>query len=133
MHITLSISDVAERRLYLALIRKCDCSLINSLQSVCFVHNDDSENYRTTNIYINDRAKNTYGEISCGITSIDEVSDSDEYLTCLFLDYISDIEDKPILNQIIDETSVSEILISLIELIQEINQKLIKDIDHITQ
>lgn len=133
MHITMSFSDYGKRQLYFSIIRKCDCSIIGFLRSVDYIKNDDPDNYRSTTINITDHIKESYGAISYGLIDIDDIDNDEEMLGCIFLDYISDIKDRDILEQIIDNTYSSFNMRAVVDLLQEINKDVIKEIDKITR
>ncbi|WP_202708399.1 hypothetical protein [Sporosalibacterium faouarense] len=133
MMITFSMSPITTTKMKLAIINKTDLSLLDDLNSIEFVHNDEPENYRTTCIKLNDKYRQTWSVINYGAIDITDIEDNEEELACILLDFINDNfeDEKEMLMNIIENTSSRTLFIGIYNKMNEMRDKLIKEIDKV--
>lgn len=75
------------------------------------------------------------GDINNQVMTFDDIVENEEKLACILLDFIHDNikNEKDKLKNILDDTSGAELLINIYEILDEMKNKLIKEIDRITK
>jgi hypothetical protein len=121
--------------LKLALIKKAKISLINQFRSICFVHNDDPDNYDSTNINISEEYRLKWDAINNHCMDYNDITNSEEELACLLLDFIEEnvLNEPEALSQIIEETCSADLLRIIADNLEEMHKKLLKEIYKITK
>ncbi|MDD2980758.1 MAG: hypothetical protein PHN80_12425 [Hespellia sp.] len=134
MEILFSMDKSTEEKVKIAILTKHDISLINNFTCIDFVKNDDPDNYRHTSITLNDEIRNTWGAIKYGVMDSSDITNTEEELACILLDYIDEniTDEKNVLATIIDETVCAAVLSGIRELLNEMTRELVKTIDKIT-
>lgn len=135
MFVQLSMSDTSTLKLKLAIIKRAPLSLVNDFTVVNFIHNDDSDNYRTTEVYLNEESRTTWGTIDYRAIDISDIDNPNVELACILLDYIAKTtsDEKDVLANIIVETTGAVLLRELVEMLENTRNTLIKEIDKIAQ
>lgn len=135
MFVQFSMSYTSVLKLKHMIIRKAVLSLINDFTVIYFIHNDDPDNYRSTDVYLGEEEWTTWEAIACGEIGISDVGNHDVELACIFLDYITETttDEMDILTGIIDETSGATLLQELVEVLENSRNILIKEIDSISR
>lgn len=133
IYIVLSMKDTSENKTKLAILTKKDISLIHDIIGVHFIHNDDEDNHQETTILLTDAYRETWGPINYGFMSMDDITDPDEELACVLLEFIAEnvSDEKRVLENIIDNTISAELFNELMDKLQEMQKTLIKEIDKI--
>lgn len=135
MWIQCSMDKITEYKVKIAIVNKKKISLLYNIREVGFVHNDDFENHKETSIKLNDKFINTFGSIKYGVSDWDDIEDAEEELACILLEFIENefIDEEDILINIFDNTSSGDLLRDITEKIEFMREKLISEIDKITQ
>ena len=135
MLITFSMDKRADRRMKKAVLKKQPTALLDCLTSVNFVINDDPDNYKYTQVTLDDEARNTWGAIKYGVMDISEVDNANEELACLLLEYIEEnmSDEREVISKMIDETHCSEMLHEIDCKLQQMLKELLRTIDKITR
>lgn len=133
IEIMYSMEKDALTKLKIAIINKSDISLINQFKSYNFIYNDDPDNDNEISIDIDDDYRNTWSKISYGHISYEDILDDNEKTACELLEYIDEnvLNEKEILSQIIEKTNSSHLLKNIADTLEEIQRKLLKEIDKI--
>lgn len=134
MEIIIDMDESTENKVKLAILNKLEISLLSNINGMKFIHNDDPENYRYTTIYLNDKIREIWGAINYGAISFDDIEKGNEELACILLDFIDDNtnNEKDKLKNIIGATSGMEELKNICAILDEMKNKIIKEIDKIT-
>ena len=135
MLITFSMDKRADRRMKKAVLEKKPTALLDCLTSINFVINDDPDNYKYTQVTLDDETRNTWGAIKYGVMDISEVDNANEELACLLLEYIEEnmSDEREVISQMIDETHCSETLYEINYKLQQMLKELLRNIDKITR
>ena len=117
-----------------AIINKSDLFLVDNLTGVDFVMNDDPENYQCISVKLNEEIWNTWGAINCGVMDISDIEEEKVEFACSLLNYIKEntSDEREVLSRIIDETQSASMLKNIINELNEMQYKLVKAIDKIT-
>lgn len=135
MLITFSMDKRADRRMKKAVLKKQPTALLDCLTSINFVINDDPDNYKYTQVTLDDEARNTWGAIKYSVMDISEVDNANEELACLLLEYIEEnmSDEREVISKMIDETHCSEMLHEIDCKLQQMLKELLRTIDKITR
>lgn len=135
MEIWIGMDAVTENKVKLSILNKSEISLLSNITVIDFIHNDEPENYRHTSINLNDEIRDIWGAINYNIMSFDDIVENEEELACILLDFINENtkNEKNKLKNIIDDTSGLEELKNIYQILDEMRNKLIKEIDKIAK
>lgn len=135
MEIWIGMDAVTENKVKLSILNKSEISLLSNITVIDFIHNDEPENYRHTSINLNDEIRDIWGAINYNIMSFDDIVENEEELACILLDFINENtkNEKNKLKNIIDDTSGLEELKNIYQILDEMRNKLIKEIDKIAR
>lgn len=135
MEIMIGMDVVTENKVKLAILNKSEISLLNNITGIDFIHNDEPKNYRYTSINLNDKIREIWDAINYGIMSFDDIVENEEELACILLDFINENtkNERNKLKNIIDDTSGLEELKNIYQILDEMRNKLIKEIDKIAK
>lgn len=134
MEISCSMDKVVNAMVKNAIINKSDLSLVDNLTGIDFVMNDDPENYQCISVKLNEEIWNTWGAINCGVMDISDIEEEKVEFACSLLNYIKEntSDEREVLSRIIDETQSASMLKNIINELNEMQYKLVKAIDKIT-
>lgn len=134
MDVEITMDQLTENKIKLAILNKSEISLLNNVARIRFIYNDDPEDYVEKPIALNNEMREIWGAINYGSMDFSDIDD-DGKITCILLDFISENtkneKEKEKLKEIIDNTSGFEEFKNIYKTLDEMRNKLIKEIDKI--
>lgn len=134
MLITYATDKLFKTKIKIAILTRDSISLLENFVCINFVINDEFENYKSVDIYLNEDIRELWGAVDCGVIDITDIEDYDAQTACRLLDFINEnvLDEKEFLDEIVGGTYSAKYLSEIITVLNDIVEKLLQDINKIT-